>query len=703
MKILTATLEAAQHSAHRLPYLEAEIKDLEQGIGRLRWERAYTGSEPDSHHGIAVDGNGDIHRIRVVGTTLYRQHIVSPGAHIPLTPWTTVTNDCAGPCAIAAYGARIYIFYRRDTVNELAYIRSHDYGATWPVHAVFRAYTDVISMAACFWAAGPNVICFTLRTNEMTAIVWDTDTDTFVRQRTVTFTPPYPYTITNTFGIGATYSSRRVQCQIVLAGLQSDTPYNHYNVYRSTLSATHYFSEIESFAMVPDDPITPGLVKYEYPDCHFPILSPQDYEETRITLVEKYSGVDAYDRPMTCHVVKDTHFTDTAFTEPRPFVDVSSDYGLRLASDATHWWMSRPDGIWRAPRTPLADIDISGDIMSLKLQAGVIASPDLSGRGNLVIELDNSEGQYADPGAGALASLRFRAEIQLRLGYRTTLLPAGEETVDTGTFWIDSWQYSSTPGRSLFTIHCLDGWGLARAWTAQHQLRWNGPGATPHEVWAILYMILARFGIRLRDGAWPRSNPMLNFYPDFTLAPGTRGDTAIRRLLSMVPDRLVFLGQDAFVKDPRSTEASCYSYAAPAIASPTAGHAIFQGTYGEAATASRARALGRDATNDPVIADVFDWDLQQLYDYLEADYDPNLATLAEAEHRANALLRTAALGATPATLLIPANVGQEPLDVVDVTDPRCGITAQNFRVHSIVTDYDRTRARYHQTLTLGAP
>jgi len=82
-------------------------------------------------------------------------------------------------------------------------------------------------------------------------------------------------------------------------------------------------------------------------------------------------------------------------------------------------------------------------------------------RGNLVIELDNSKGQYASPGEGALASLRFRSEIVLGLGYKTA---AGNETSEAGTYWIDSWEYRSVSLRggsrsnlSTFTLYCLDG------------------------------------------------------------------------------------------------------------------------------------------------------------------------------------------------------------------------------------------------------
>ncbi len=60
--------------------------------------------------------------------------------------------------------------------------------------------------------------------------------------------------------------------------------------------------------------------------------------------------------------------------------------------------------------------------------------------------------------------------------------------------------------------------------------------------------------------------------------------------------------------------------------------------------------------------------------------------------------------ATPATITIPLpNVGQELYDVVTVTDPRCGIDQEKYRVLALRTDYDRRQARYDQTLTLGAP
>ncbi|MCJ7791293.1 MAG: hypothetical protein MUP49_02605, partial [Dehalococcoidia bacterium] len=126
--------------------------------------------------------------------------------------------------------------------------------------------------------------------------------------------------------------------------------------------------------------------------------------------------------------------------------------------------------------------------------------------------------------------------------------------------------------------------------------------------------------------------------------------------------------------------------------------------YTDAVTASRARAIGQDEDDNRIVQDAFDWDLLQLaIDTLEQVYDPNLQTTDRAQERADALLRKAALEATPATITIPTNVGQELLDVVEVTDERCGISDEKYRVQTIQTNYDRSQGIYNQRLVLCAP
>lgn len=698
MKTLTSTLLAAQKKPHRLPYVEAKVYDYEAGIKRLSWTRVYEGSEPDNHHGIAFDGQGNMHRVRSQGNDLYRQKQTLPfgvPASFPLTfpvslvdgptldQWTQIATDCFGPCAIAAYGAKVYIFYR-TTANVLWKYYSHDYGQSWN-NAQLSAHQNVLSLAACWKGTTDIVVCFALKGSypaELNGIVLDTSTQGTSQYEWYDGTHP----LLDTYGIGATYNPFWPAIEIVFAGKESDTPYNHYDLFRTKFSDSYSFLALESFLMAPDG----EDITYQYPDCHLP-ASAQSYETNRIIAIEKFVGTTAYTRPITCHMVKGTYWSDTTFTEPKPFLDVAPAYGLRLQSTSGYWWLSKPDGVWRAPRPAEPPLDLTSDIVALSQ-----SSP-----GTLVLELDNSKGQYTLPGQGGLASLRFRSEILLKLGYKTT---AGSEAVEAGTYWIDLWEYQSVSLRgesrrnlSTFTLFCLDGWGLMDRWTARYQMRWNKDEVNPKSVWQILYQVLARVGIKLTNTpSKPQSSVINNFYPDFTVTPGTQGGAAIRRLLSFVPDQLVFRGQEAFTKNPLATESSCYSYGTD--------HAIASGKYTNAVTASRARAIGQDEDNNRIVQDAFDWELLRLsIDILEQDYDPNLSDEARAQERADALLRTAALGASPAAITIPTNVGQELLDVITVTDARCGISEEDYRVQAIQTAYDRRKSRYEQTLTLRAP
>jgi len=683
MRTLSDTLLASQKKAHRLPYVEAQVYDYEQGIKRLTWTRLYEGSEPDNHHGIAFDGQGSMHRIRSGGSgTLLRQKITNPGPSSDYSQWINIATGCAGPCAIAAYGAKVYVFYR-TTGNVLWKYYSHDYGQSWD-DAQLVAYADVLSLAACWWATGDVAVCFALKSNELNGIVLDTSEQS-TSQHIKEFHGAATHIFLDTYGIGATFNPSTPAIEIVLAGKESDSPYNHYDLFRTWFSNSYNFLALESFLMSPDG----EDITYQYPDCHLP-ASAQSYETNRIVAVEKYTGTTAYTRPLACHTVKGTYWSDTTFTEPKPFLDISSNYGLRLQSTAGYWWLERPDGVWRAPRPADSPFDLTKDIVTLSQSVGAGLVPAHA----LRVELENSKGLY-NVGAGLVPALiNKRSEIVLKLGYKTTV---GKETSEAGTYWIDSWEYSSTPNQSLFTIRCLDGWGLMDRWTARYQMRWNKDEVNPKSVWQILYQLLARAGIKLTNTPpKPQSSAINNFCPDFTVNPGTRGNSAIRRLLSFVPDRLVFRGQEAFTKNPLASEESCYSYGTD--------HAILSGKYTEAVTVSRARAIGRDTDDNRILEEALDWDFLQLaIDILEQDYDPNLQAAARAQERAEAILRTRALEASPAIITVPTNVGQELLDVVEVTDKRCGISEEKYRVQAIQTDYDRRQGIYTQRLALCAP
>jgi len=687
MRTLSATLLAAQKKPVRFPYVEAKVYDYEQGIKRFYFTRLYQGSEPDNHHDISFDGQGSMHRIRSGGSgTLLYQKITAPDENSDYSQWTQIATDCDGPCAIAACGAKVYIFYKA-TANVLWKYYSHDYGQTWN-NTQLADYAGVLSLAAAWWGTSDTVVCFALKSNQLNAITLNSITQQ---------TQQHPWSdgnhpLLDTHGIGATYNASLDQCEVVFAGKESDSPYNHYDLFRTKLSNTYHFLALESLLMAPDG----EDVTYEHPDCHLP-ASPQDYETNRITAVEKFTGTTAYTRPLTCHMVKGTYWSDTTFTEPRPFLDITPAYGLRTASTADYWWMEKPDGVWRASRAAgdplvLTTDSPTGRILSLTQRISSPSTGEDSGEGALTITLDNSNGQYAP--SQLLNKLNKRYELVLNLGYKTT---AGAETSEAGTYWVDSWEYSSNPNESLLHLYCIDGCGLMERWSARYQMRWNKDDVNPRSVWQILYQILARVGIKLTNTPpKPQSSAINNFYPDFTVNPSTQGTQAISRLLSFVPDQLVFRGQEAFTKNPLAGEASCYSYGTD--------HKILSGRYAEATTSSRARAIGQEEDGDRIVEDALDWNLLQLaIDIPEQHYDSNLTTATAAQDRADAILRTQQTQRTQATILVPANAGQEPLDVVEVADARCGVSQEKYRIQAIHTDYDRPRRRYDQRLIMGAP
>jgi hypothetical protein len=705
MKTLTTTLSAAQKKPRRIPYVEAKVYDYEAGIKRLSWTRVYTGSEPDNHHGIAFDGQGDMHRIRADGADLYYQKQDCPFDTPPTFPmtfpfpmveppaldqWTQIATDCAGPCAIAAYGARVYIFYKTTPGNVLWKYYSHDYGQSWN-NAQLYALADVLSMAAAWKGTTNTVVCFAATAIKVSALVLNTDTQ-------VTTQYYYNHALDTTYGIGVTYDGS--DFPILLGGKDTDsgTGIVTYALYRTRLSSSYSFLAITMLLSAQDDVVT----AFRYPDCHSPAVAlaqeGQPYETIQLTVVEDYSGVTAYTRPLLAHLVKDTAWSSATITEPRFFLDISSSYGLRVMTDSSYWWVSKPDGVWRAPRPAEAVFDLTPYIQQVR-QDIAHARP-----GSLVITLDNSRGQFAALGEGALASLHFRSEVVLKLGYKTT---AGIESVANLNYWVDSWKHSSSLNQQLLTINCLDLWGLAAAWSARYSLRWNYTSFQPCRVWEILYQLLGRFGIRLwNNPTAPKSYNIDNYYPKFLSRGGTHAATQLSRLLSFVTDKLVPREALCFAKDLLSSEASCYSYVAPAIASASAGHPIFEGAFADQLTITHAQVSGDTEDEPPVHVReaAFDWTLLGAgIDNLTMQYDANLEEADQAARRAVALLRAQQTQSTQGTIIVPTNCGQELYDVITVTDQRCGIDQAKYRVLAIQTDYDRRQARYEQKLTLGAP
>jgi hypothetical protein len=672
-KALTDTLLAAQKKPHRTPYVEARVYDYEAGIKRLSWASLYEGTEPDNHHGIAFDGQGSMYRIRSgASSTLLYQKITNPGPSSDFSQWTQIATDCYGPCAIASYGAKVYIFYRTST-NVLWKYYSHDYGQSWD-DAQLTSDSDVLSLAACWKGTTDIVVCFAATSIQIIAIVLDTTTQTAT---------PYVHNhaLDTTYGIGATF--RDGQFPIIFAASDTVGDTVLYALYASQLSAAYNFLAPYPLLTAHDDQNT----IFTYPDCHS-TPSPYSHEILCLTAVESYSGITSYTRPLFSHLVKDTYWSDATIIEPKFFLPAvaSGVGGLRLTTDSSHWWLSMPGGLWRASREADSPVDLSPYIIRVRHLVGAGLVPALT------IELDNSRAHFLAPPPDG-------REIVLRLGYKTT---AGPESVNAGHYWIDSSRFTSSENTSVLIINATDIWGLAARWTARYVLRWNYTSPpVPYRVWAILYQLLGRFGIPLHNAVAAQSYSMDNFYPKFLVRGGSQGHTQVRRLLSFVTDGLIQREAFAFVKDLLPTESPCYEYRnAPGY------HPLIKGEYDANLTITHTQVSGEteEEPPTPVREAAFDWDnLLRGIDTLVMEYDPNLEETDQAAKRAVALLRHEAQKSLGGQIIVPTNCGQELYDVVSVTDTRVPLGSKNYRVLVIQTDYDRRKGIYTQRLALCAP
>lgn len=366
------------------------------------------------------------------------------------------------------------------------------------------------------------------------------------------------------------------------------------------------------------------------------------------------------------------------------FLALYASWRWREAAGSGHGWPSTPSGVWRASLScPV--LDLSEDT----LEAHVDTRPQ---GGRLRVVLRNDDGRYNNLTEGPCAAIRHGSQVDLSPGYVTASGPA----VSPGArYWIDGWDYvsgaagpSGGHGRSLFVLYASDAWALLENWRARRQFTWEAGEST---VYSILRFILGRAGLAF--GALSISPAVTSLSPAFTIQPAESGRAAISRLLAMVPDVLLVSGEHVYLVNPTTADTTTYEYGVD--------HAILAGRYGSrSAPFNRVQVFGQD-----VMVEDFDWaSAGNVYDRLDQVHDRNLTTTETAQDRAEALLRHEEMQASDDEVLALANCGQELYDVVEVTDPRVGLSAARRRVMAMSLRYvrDRPAPAYEMGLRLGA-
>lgn len=659
MRTLSSNLLAAQKSSARLPYVKVEIVEKVGGITRLRWERLYSGSEPDSHHAATMPADGSLIRARTEGTHLYYQRVANPGPASDFTIWEDWASDIEDPpVALCSFEGRVALACVPETWPEghrwIAFRESTDNGTTWGGWVALLETTEPIDYLTMDYKDSDVITLF----YSIGGIVYA------IKRSNGTWGSPQAWSnsVSSITGHACVYWG---DWNLVVTGQDAS---GNYKVW-TCVYGDGYSMAVGSWSSLAELTVanSGSGVEFHCPSLGFP-------DVFRTFFIEKYTGAEAYSRPCWSYSLATAEFISNLWREPVPF-DLSTSHGLALAYGGSHVWLSMPSGVWRAALSP-SPLDVSADVV------GLVARTEPTS-GKLRIELRNDDGRYQEIGSGGYAAITEGSEVLVSPGYRTS---SGEEVSPGLAYWIEGWEYLSEGGRANFVIYASDGWGLLNHWKARRQFSWV---AGSKNIFQLLAFIFARVGLEF--SVFSNSSALVNQYPAFTIHPGESGATAVRRLLDMVPDVLFFRGHYAYIKNPQASDQSVYSYGTD--------HPLWEGRYASDSPGyNRVQVYGAE-----VLSESFSWlHVSKVYDRLHQVHDLNLNTVEKAQGRAEAELREALTSAISGEIRVPVNCGQELYDVIDITDERAGLVAAKRRILGLVLLYSTGRdAHYDQRLLLG--
>jgi hypothetical protein len=660
MHTLPQTLLDAQRAASAAPVVQAVLSDRWGGVARLAWERLYDGTEEDSYHGAALTDADALLRARFNPVTgrLEHQRVASPGPGSNFSVWQDLgaISPFSGIAMAARSGAAL-LFSVALNQRDVTVRESADDGATFgSAQLIWDPGSGTSWLAAAYSPVGTAALFFTAGG----LLYWTLHSG-------VSWTTPqgWPHVGVVSFtGLACRYLEG--DWRLVVCGQQADGASRAWTcIFGDGGAQAHQTWSLlrEVIAAAPGSSVTyrtPGLAEVD--------------GLPRLSVVEKYTGPGAYTRTLLSYTCPGTAFADNRWREPVPF-DLAADHGPAYLADASHAWLTTPDGVWRAAVSP-QEADVSADVLRAD------AEEDARG-GRVALVLDNARSGYAPDGGPAV---RLGAELRLSWGYRTA---AGEETAPAQRYWVRSFERRVKDGRSVAVIEAGDAWSLLDATRLRRQRSWASGTDT---VLQVLEDLLAMVGLTL--SVVSASPAVQTLQPAFTVLPNEGLGAAVRRLLALVPDSLRFADGVAELLHLQASDPSVYAYGPD-------DHRLLEAADRPAlASVNRVQVYGAG-----VLGEALSWtDVEAVGDRLWQVIDAGLTTDAQAADRADAELRRRTALAERARVAVPVNCGQQLHDVVSVTEPALGWAARPFRVSVLRTRLDRSgsgKALYRQDLSLS--
>jgi len=587
MRTLPSTLLEAQKRPFNKPVIKLEVQEYGHpqtqpqvvwGGGLFAWEKLYGGTETRFWHDSCISGAGTLHRIRLQGTTIYYSRVPNPSPQSNFSSWTSLgTTTSNSRIAIRAQGNNVIVvamdasyLYRRESTDD---------GATWGNWtAMTNARPCEKGVALAFKPNGDCAIVHASDVNDPLSLYIQKRTggswSTGLGQRTgdyyVQALAMYYDGDWNIIALVTEGSYLTVQRMVYGDGYRQTAGAWATDVKiglgRARLDlrgqiATRQFEQqekgsAEARRMPTYWEVNQAVLEVyagESPDVVGPSLwKPSGYPAL---LCLTRAGV-----PWIFRLQPASDFYDCRWTKADT-IPTYAQYGMSLCADGTYIYATQANEVWRAPipcnwSPPTQGTGAGGkftitmkQIMELHAEQRGDNRPS-----SLRVDLDNSKGCWNSPSQGSLSYLKKGSRLNLYLGYKTR---RGEECQEIARYFVDSWSYRRDPNKAVFTIQAVDAWTLLERYRFNRPVEWNISG-NDYTAYQLIALVLQSVGgtLSYRSG----SALSTTLYPRLTVRAGQSAAQVLRRLLSMLPDVLVFNGLEATMIYPQTTDEAVYEY-----------------------------------------------------------------------------------------------------------------------------------------------
>lgn len=592
MRTLTNALNLAQRQAARKPAVKLEVAAFGHPSAAaaaslqwqdFAWERLTEIDDPTASglHALAIPSDGSVCRVRMEGSGIKYQRVTSPsGASNWQAAWSNFGTGIAGhPVAIAARNAAVVVF-SDDGVN-LYRRESSDSGATWGSWvSMTNTRPSERGIAAAFKANGDLAVAHASDVNDPTSLYiqirtggnWSTGLGQISGDFPISALALYHDGDWNILALLLDGSYIRLARAIYGDGGQYQagtfSGWEFINSYKAKVSFTAQMA-LRMFRTRREGRSVPTYYEQVSAVNEQRAAANLGVDDPYITYHSSLGAVFSFakdNQPWFYRLRPGTEFKDADWYRAYP-LETLTTYGLALACDGTYLYAACPNQVWRTAlpgswNPPTAGSGAGTDyaipakqVLSVKEKVHFHASASLEA------VLDNSRGDYDAIGTGSgslAASLKRGSQVTLSLGYRSG---AATDYSTAGKYYIESLEYSRKPGQSLFTIRCLDAWGLLERYAFNRPVEWNAGGDT-YTVYDLIEIAVQAVGGTLSYKS--RSPQITAIYPRLHVTAGQNAAQVIRHLLSFVPDVLYFDGLAGYILYPQASDSPSYYLRFPA-------------------------------------------------------------------------------------------------------------------------------------------